>query len=56
MNDKTQLLQNIFDTTQITLRSDLLSQIRSSIVVLRDRIHREIRHTIDLSSYVVKLG
>ena len=29
------------DLTQITLRSELLSQIRGSVVVLRDRIHRK---------------
>ena len=46
----------VYDITQITLRSDLLSQIRGSIVVLRDQIHMELEHTIDLSSYVVKLG
>ena len=44
------------DITQITLRSDLLSQLRGRIIVLMDRIHRELRHTIHLSSYVVKLG
>ena len=44
------------DTTQITLRSDLLFQIRDSIVVIRDRIHNELKHTIGLSSYVVNLG
>ena len=36
------------DITQITLRSDLLSQIRGRVVVLRDRIHEEIRHTKDV--------
>lgn len=44
------------DTTQIILRSDLLFQIRDSIVVIRDQIHNELKHTIDLSSYVVNLG
>ena len=44
------------DITQITLRSDLLSQLRGRVVSLMDRIHRELRQTIHLSSYVVKLG
>ena len=35
----------INDITQITLRSELLSQIRVSDVVLRDRIHRDSRIT-----------
>ena len=35
----------IDDTTQITLRSELLSQIRGSNVVLRDQIHRDSRIT-----------
>ena len=30
--------------------SNLLSQIKSSIVVLNDRIHKKLGHTIDLSS------
>lgn len=34
----------------------VLSQIRGLIVVLRDRIQRELKHSIDLSSYIVKLG
>ena len=38
------------DITQIILRSDLLSRIRGSIVVLRDQIHKELGHTIDLNS------
>ena len=33
------------DITQITLKSELLSQIRGSDVVLRDRIHRDSRIT-----------
>ena len=37
-----------FDLTQITPRSDLLSQIRGSVVVLRDQIHREIGNLINL--------
>ena len=44
------------DITQIILKSNLLSQIRGWVVALRDRIHMELRHTIDLSNYVVKLG
>ena len=44
------LWHNKFDITQITLRSDSLSQIRGSIVVFRDRIHKELGHTIDLNS------
>ncbi|KAG5388684.1 hypothetical protein IGI04_030225 [Brassica rapa subsp. trilocularis] len=35
--------------------NDLLSRIGSSTVVHRDRIHKELGHTIDLSSHVVKL-
>ena len=34
-----------FDITQITQRSELLSQIRGSEVVRRDRIHRDCRIT-----------
>ena len=34
-----------FDTTQITLKSELLSQIRGSDAVLRDRIHKDSRIT-----------
>ena len=48
--------RSLCDITEITIRSDLLSQIRGRVVVLKDRIHRELRHTIDLSSYIVKLG
>ena len=43
------------DITQITIRSDLLSQIRGRAVTLRDQIHRELRHTRS-NSYVIKLG
>ena len=39
---------NIGDITQITLRSELLSQIRGSVVVLRDRIHKELGNLINL--------
>ena len=38
----------VSDLTQITLRSKLLSQIRGSVVVLRDRIHRELENLINL--------
>ena len=34
----------------------VLSQIRGSIVVLRDRIHKEQRHTIDPNQFMIKLG
>ena len=44
-----------FDLTQITLRSELLSQIRGSVVVLRDRIHRELGNLINLIR-LIKLG
>ena len=37
-----------FDITQITLRRELLSQIRGSVVVLRDRIHKELGNLINL--------
>ena len=36
------------DLTQITLRSELLSQIRGSDVILRDRIHKELGNLINL--------
>ena len=51
----TKPLAKINDLTQITLRSELLSQIRGSVVVLRDRIHRELRNLINLTR-VIKLG
>ena len=38
-------LADMIDITQITLRSELLSQIRGSDVVLRDRIYRDSRIT-----------
>ena len=41
--------------TQITLKSELLSQIRGSVVVLRDQIHKELGNLIDLIR-VIKLG
>ena len=44
-----------FDLTQITIRSELLSQIRGSVVVLRDRIHRELGNLINLIR-LIKLG
>ena len=44
-----------FDITQITLKSELLSQIRGSDVVLRDRIHKELGNLINLIR-VIKLG
>ena len=44
-----------FDITQTTLRSELLSQIRGSVVVLRDRLHRELGNLLNLIR-LVKLG
>ena len=44
-----------FDITQITLRSELISLIRGSVVVLSDRIHRELGNLINLIR-IVKLG
>ena len=44
-----------FDLTQITLRSELLSQIKGSDVVLRDQIHRELGNLINLIK-LIKLG
>ena len=43
------------DITQITLRSDLLSQMRSSVVVLRDWIHKALGNLINIIR-IVKLG
>ena len=43
------------DLPQITLKSELLSQIRGSAVVLRDRIHKELENLIDLIR-VIKLS
>ena len=43
------------DLTQIILRSELLSQIRGSTVVLRDQIHKELGNLINLIR-VIKLG
>ena len=37
-----------FDTTQIILSSELLSQIIGSIVVFRVRIHKELRNLLNL--------
>ena len=37
-----------FNFTRITLRRELLSQIRGSIVVLRDQIHKELGNLINL--------
>ena len=34
----------------------LLSQIRSSVVVLMDHIHKELGHTIDPNQFMIKLG
>ena len=45
----------IIDINQITLRSELLSQIRGSVVVLRDRIHRELGNLINLIK-LIKIG
>ena len=42
------------DLTQITISSELLSQIRGSIVVLRDQIHKELGNLINLIR-IVKL-
>ena len=46
------------DLTQITLRSELLSQIKGSVVVLRDQIHKELWNLINLINLirVIKLG
>ena len=44
-----------FDITQITIRSELLSQIRGSVVVLRDQIHKELGNLINQIK-IVKLG
>ena len=44
-----------FDLTQITLRCELLSQIRGSDVVVRDRIHRELGNLINLIK-LIKVG
>ena len=44
-----------FDITQITRRGELLSQITGSVVVLGDRIHRELENLINLI-ILVKLG
>ena len=45
----------VANLTQITLRSELLSQIKSSIVVLRDQILRELGNLINLIK-LIKLG
>ena len=44
-----------FYITQITLMSELLSQIGGSVVVLMDRIHRELGNLINLIK-LIKLG
>ena len=36
------------DTTQITLRSELLFQIKDSVAVLRDRIQKELGNLLNL--------
>ncbi|KAF2563722.1 hypothetical protein F2Q70_00017176 [Brassica cretica] len=41
----------VYDTTQITLRSELLSQIRGSVAELRDRIHKELENLLNLVSF-----
>ena len=38
----------LLDITQITLMSELLSQIRGSIIVLRDQIHKELGNLVNL--------
>ena len=45
-------MHNPFDITQIILKSELLSQIKGSVVVLRDQIHREIGNLINLIRFV----
>ena len=45
VNWNSSLLLGRADITQITLRSELLSQIRGSYVVLRDQIHIDSRIT-----------
>ena len=42
-------------STQITLMSELLFQIRGSVIVLRDRIHEELENLINIIR-VIKLG
>ena len=42
------------DLIQITIKSELLSQIRGSVVILRDRIYKELGNLIDLIR-VIKL-
>ena len=39
---------DLHDITQIILRTELLSQIRSSVVVFMDRIHIELGNLINL--------
>ena len=41
------------DTTQITLRGELLSQIRGSVAVLRDRIHKELGNLLNLVKLLI---
>ena len=41
--------------TQITLKSELLSKIRGSVVVLKDQINRELGNLINLIK-LIKLG
>ena len=45
------------DITQITPKEGrVLSQIRGSVVVLRDQINKELRKTIDPNHLMIKLG
>ena len=46
-------LNEYIDTTQITLRSELLFQIRGSIVVLRDRIHKKLGNLLNLVKLLI---
>ena len=41
------------DTTQITLRSELLFQIRGSVAVLRDQIHKELGNLLNLVKLLI---
>ena len=43
------------DLTQITLKSELFSQIKGSVIVLRDRIHRELGNLLNLIK-LINLG
>ena len=44
---------DVCDTTQIILTSELLSQIRGSIAVLRDQIHKELGNLLNLVNLLI---